>query len=205
MSNQLHRNTSILQKYIPENAVPVVAEWVYKFDFKLKIKKSRSTKFGDYRPPINGSNHQITVNHNMNRYAFLITLIHEVAHLHTYNKHKDRVKPHGMEWKESYKQLMAPFLNTDIFPHDIVNSLNKYMTNPAASSCSDIELLRTLKKYDEGQQGILLEELVHGKVFIYNNREFARGERIRKRFKCVELKTKTVYLFSPLTEVEEKK
>ena len=62
MTHQLARNQSILKKYIPEEAVPIVSEWIFKFDFKLKIKKSRSTKFGDYRPPVKGENHQMVYN-----------------------------------------------------------------------------------------------------------------------------------------------
>lgn len=199
---QTERNQSILYKYIPEKAVPIISEWIYKFDFKLKIKKSRSTKYGDYRPPIKGENHQITVNYDMNKYAFLITLIHEVAHLSNYNKNKNTVKPHGEEWKLHYKLLMQQFLVPDIFPVDVITALRKYMNNPAASSCTDIHLLRVLKKYDVRQDTVLLEELPEGANFQYNKtRSFVKGEQIRKRFRCKELDTNKIYLFNPLTEV----
>lgn len=199
---QSERNQSILQKYIPEKAVPVIAEWIYKFDFKLKIKKSRSSKYGDYRPPVKGQNHLITINYDMNKYAFLITLVHEIAHLSNYNKHKDAVKPHGEEWKLHYKLLMQQFLIPDIFPIDVITALRKYMNNPAASSCTDINLLRVLKKYDLRQDTVLLEDLPLGALFQFNkNRNFIKGEQIRKRFRCRELKGNRVYLFNPLTEV----
>ena len=199
---QLARNQSILNKYIPEKAVPVISEWILKFDFKLRIKKSRSSKYGDYRPPVKGENHLITINYDLNRYAFLITLVHEIAHLSNYNKNKDRVKPHGEEWKLHYKLLMQQFLIPEIFPADIIIALRKYMNNPAASSCSDINLLRILKRYDTRQHTVLLEELPPGTTFQYNkNLHFIKGERIQKRFKCQELVTKRNYLFNPLTEV----
>src|SRR3954471_22255295 len=98
--DQLERNQNILYKYIPEKAVPIIAEWIYVHDFKLRIKKTRTSKYGDYRPPHSGNNHQITINYDMNKYAFLITLVHEIAHLTNWNKYKDRVKPHGEEWKQ---------------------------------------------------------------------------------------------------------
>lgn len=199
---QLARNQSILNKYIPEKAVPVISEWILKFDFKLRIKKSRSSKYGDYRPPVKGENHLITINYDLNRYAFLITLVHEIAHLSNYNKNKDRVKPHGEEWKLHYKLLMQQFLIPDIFPVDIIIALRKYMNNPAASSCSDINLLRVLKNYDQRQDTVLLEELSIGTKFQYNkSRAFIKGEQIRKRYKCKELSTNRTYLFNPLTEV----
>ena len=96
---QLERNQEILKKYIPEKATLLIAHWIIDLDFKLKIKKERSTKLGDYRAPFNGSNHQITINYNLNKYSFLVTLVHEIAHLTTYNKYKHSVLPHGQEWK----------------------------------------------------------------------------------------------------------
>jgi hypothetical protein len=200
--NQLERNQSILYKYIPEKAVPVIAEWIYEHDFKLRIKKSRSSKYGDYRPPVNGENHQITINYDMNKYAFLITLVHEIAHLTNWNKRQNRVKPHGEEWKDEYKRLMRHFMDYEIFPIDVIEALKRYMSNPAASSCSDLNLLRVLKRYDDRQDTILLEDVKLGSTFAYNgSRYFIKGEQVRKRFKCKELKTKRDYLFNPLTEV----
>lgn len=200
--NQLERNQSILHKYIPEKAVPMISDWIYKFDFKLRIKKSRSSKYGDYRPPIKGENHLITINYDMNKYAFLITLIHEIAHLSTYNKHQDNVKPHGDEWKLHYKMLMQQFLVPEIFPVDVITALRKYMNNPAASSCSDTNLLRTLKNYDNRTNTVLLEDIPVGATFSYNdNRYFIKGLQIRKRIKCKEVNTNAVYLFNPVTEV----
>ena len=200
--NQTERNQSILYKYIPEKAVPTITEWIIQFDFKLRIKKSRSSKYGDYRPPTKEENHLITINYDMNKYAFLITLIHEIAHLSNYNKHKNNVKPHGEEWKLHFKLLMEQFLIPDIFPAEIIISLRKYMNNPAASSCSDINLLRTLKSYDILGNKILLENLPLGTIFQFNNdRNFIKGEQNRKRFKCKELSSNRTYLFNPLTEV----
>jgi hypothetical protein len=201
--DQVQRNQSILYKYIPEKAVPVITEWIYRYDFKLRIKKSRASKYGDYRPPVKGQNHQITINYDMNKYAFLITLVHEVAHLTNWNQNRDNVKPHGNEWKEEYKRLMSGFLNHEIFPEDVILALRRYMSNPAASSCSDTNLLRTLKKHDVRQHTILLEELPHESVFMYGQaRLFQKGTQVRKRFKCKELKTNRMYLFDPLTEVK---
>src|SRR5574343_418572 len=200
---QYKRNCEVLKKYIPEPTVELMAEWIVLFDFKLKIKKERSTKLGDYSSPQNGMNHVITVNHNLNKYSFLITLVHEIAHLSTYNKFKNTVAPHGTEWKNEFKLLMQPFLNTETFPVDVLYAIRKYLQNPAASSCTDTQLLRALKLYDEKEGQIFLEYLHYKSVFLYNgNKVFEKGVRIRKRFRCIEISTGTVYLFNPLTEVE---
>lgn len=200
---QFQKNCEVLKKYIPESAIESIAAWIITYDFKLKIKKERSTKLGDYTSPQNGMNHIITVNHNLNKFAFLITLIHEVAHLSTFNKYKNTVSPHGAEWKNEFKNLMQPYLSTEVFPIDLLYAIRKYLQNPAASSCTDTNLLRTLKLYDENTQQVFLEYLPYKSVFLYNgNKVFEKGERIRKRFRCVEIATGTIYLFNPLTEVE---
>ena len=200
---QYQKNSEILRKYLPEKSVDLVARWIIEFDFKLKIKKERSTRLGDYTSPRNGMNHIITVNHNLNKYAFLITLVHEVAHLVTWNQHRDRVSPHGQEWKNNFKILIQPFLNTDVFPLEVFAALRRYMSNPAASSCTDQHLLKTLKLHDEQNGQVFLEYLPQNTVFLYNGtRVFQKGEKIRKRFRCREISTGTIYLFNALADVE---
>lgn len=202
-SIQYQKNSEILKKYLPEQSVEKIAEWIVTYDFKLKIKKERSTRLGDYTAPHAGLNHTITINHNLNKYAFLITLVHEVAHLVTYNAFKNSVNPHGREWKQNFQILIQPFLNTDIFPLEVFAALRRYMANPAASSCSDLNLLRTLKLHDEQSDTVFLEYLPMNAVFLYNgSRVFQKGEKIRKRFKCREISTGAIYLFNPLAEVE---
>ena len=200
---QYQRNSEILKKYLPEETVMVISEWIIEFDFKLKITKERKTRLGDYTSPRGDLNHTITINYNLNKYAFLITLVHEVAHLVTFNEHKNTVNPHGTEWKRNFQKLMQPFLTPDIFPLEVFAALRKYLQNPAASSCSDIHLLRTLKLHDEDNSTIFLEHLPIHTVFLYNgSRVFKKGERIRKRYKCIEIKSGVIFLFNPITEVE---
>lgn len=205
-TEQLQRNSEILKKYIPEFTVPTIALWIIEYDFKLKITKERSTKLGDYSSPRDGLNHTITINHNLNQYSFFVTLVHEIAHLKTFLAHKNRVMPHGEEWKQSFRDLMYPFLNTGDLPLDILYAIRKYLQNPAAASCSDVTLMRTLKLYDTDTSNshlILLEHLPYRSHFIFNeSRIFEKGEKLRKRFRCKEISTGSVYLFSPLAEVE---
>ncbi|MCU0432442.1 MAG: SprT-like domain-containing protein [Bacteroidia bacterium] len=201
--NQTERNQAILRKYIPEAAVPMMAEWIVQFDFKLKIKRSRQSKYGDYRAPLPGTNHQITINHDLNPYAFLLTLVHEVAHLLTFERHGHRVKPHGEEWKTAFKDLMRPVMRLGVFPADVKAAIVSYMQNPGATSCSDLQLMRTLRRHDDEQaQYIHLETLPDDTVFLYNGRRFRKGQKRRTRYLCIELDTRRQYLFSALADVE---
>jgi hypothetical protein len=98
---------------------------------------------------------------------------------------------------------MQPFLNTDLLPLEVFAALRNYLKDPAASSCSDSQLLRVLKLHDENSDTVFLERLGPDTLFLYNgNRIFKKGERIRKRFRCQEIKSGAIYFFDPLTEVQ---
>lgn len=193
----------VLIRYIPQQAAELIAQWVRLYNFDLKITVGRATKLGDYRSPVNGKRHLITINHNLNQYAFLVTLIHEIAHLTAFQKFGHRIKPHGNEWKLEFKLLMQPFFGKAILPEDVEKSLMEYLINPAASTCTDEQLYKTLKKYN-AQSDLLvhLEELPDKAIFkLSPERYFEKGERLRKRYKCTEIATKKIYLFSPIAEV----
>ena len=196
----------VLSKYIPGSAVDICANWIIQKNIHVKLTRGRASKFGDYMPLPHGQGHRITVNHDLNKYAFLITFIHEVAHLETFNKFKRNVDPHGKEWKNEFRVLLSDFVQRGIFPDDIRQAVSDYMINPAASSCSDHNLLRILRKYDERNIEIIhLEDLPHDAVFqLHQSRAgqiFKKGHRIRKRFQCMEVKSNRLYLVSPLAEV----
>lgn len=194
--------THNLQPFLPIGTTDMVFDLVKDVKLKLKITKSRSTKFGDYRSPYKVDYHTITINGNMNPLAFLITLVHEIAHLKVYLVHKNQVSPHGIEWKSTFKDLMIPFLNPSVFPDDILRLLAKHMINPKASTTSDVKLYAALKALNKEPTKPMVSQLNIGDVFMYKNGKFERGEKRRTRIICFKYPTKKPYLFSPLTEVE---
>ena len=191
-----------LQDYIPEKSIPKVLNLLKHDGLVVKIKQERKTRHGDYRRLPNGK-HQITVNSNLNRYRFLITLIHEIAHFEAYKTYGKLIKPHGIEWKRTFQHLMLPFLNPEIFPVDILPLLAKHFKNPKASSDTDIQLAYALKQFDAPNDKTFIFELPLHSVFkLYNGRVFQKGTKRRTRYECVEIKTGRLYLFNPNAEVE---
>lgn len=192
----------VLAQYMPLSAAPIISKWIDYFQCEFKISKNRATKLGDYRHPFKNNGHKISVNNNLNSYAFLVTTVHEFAHLLTWNEYKNKVKPHGSEWKNNFKKMMNPFFELQIFPSDVHHAIVGYLNNPAASSCTDLSLARTLKKYDSNLATTRLEELPLQSIFVLKDgRKFKKGERVRKRYKCVCLNNGNTYLFNPLAEV----
>ena len=193
-----------LRTYLPEGSFEDVSHYLLHYKVHLTITRERKSVLGDYRNSFADKNHRISVNGNLNQYAFLITLLHELAHLFTYERFGHRVPAHGQEWKNEFSKILAQFLLKKIFPPDIYKALLKTLQNPAASSCADTVLLRVLHQYDEKKDGVLLiENLPSGSQFkIKGGRVFKKMEQVRKRIKCIEVSTGKMYLFSPVYEVE---
>jgi SprT-like family len=191
-----------LAKYIPEHAVVPVFELIKINEVHLKIVNERVTRHGDYRKGLSGK-HEITVNANLNKYKFLITLIHEISHLVAFEKFGRNIKPHGNEWKYSFQRLMIPFIRPEIFPNQLLPLLARHFKNPTASSDSDATLALVLKQYDKENDKNYIFEIPYDSVFrIHNGKIFKKGALRTKRYECVEISSGRMYLFNPNAEVE---
>lgn len=201
--SELHYK-KLLSPYVPEATVLYLCRYFSQKPIEIQITRSRKTKYGDFRPSVSEKLNKITINKDLNPYAFIITLIHEAAHLECWLKYKNRIKPHGKEWKTNFKQLMQPYIDLQIFPSDVVSALTNYLVNPSASSCSDLSLMKSLKAFNPAKDDMFfLEDLAENTVFtLNNNRVFQKGAKRRKLFKCKDLSNKRYYLINPLCEVK---
>ena len=200
----MSRYSASLSKYMPKQAAPIISQWIDDYSCQFRVSRRRTSKLGDYRAPYGKHGHRISVNGDLNPYACLSTTVHEFAHLKTWNTYGNRVKPHGTEWKTNFQRLIQPFLHTSIFPDDILTALTTYMTNPAAASCTDVELFKRLSAYDTASgNDYSIAQLPYDAVFAtHNGRIFQKKEQLRKRYRCVELKTQRIYLFQPIAQVQ---
>lgn len=194
-----------LKPYLPSGFEGMVADLLLKHAVRFKITTPRSTKLGDYRAPQAGEkHHQISVNGNLNAYNFLITTLHEFAHLRTFEKFGWKVKPHGEEWKHEFRLLLWPAIQTGNLPQDIEKALMHSLTNIKASSCTDTQLSRVLKTYDKVEDHVLtLESLPKNATFALQGKTFVKGELRRTRFLCTELPSKRQFLIHALAHVEQ--
>ena len=183
---------------------PKVAEYCFQlwhdYPFDFIVSKSRHSKLGDYRfSPQKG--HQITVNRNLNSYAFLVTYLHEVAHLLTYLTYKNKVLPHGEEWKNSFRTIFEPILEEDLLPDELINVLKSYLVNPSATSTGHGPLVDVLKTYDASNSSITLHALPENQIFLLKNLELIKGKLRRTRYFCREANTGKLYLVAKNAQV----
>lgn len=207
MSQVLSKKDKIRQqfsRFVPQGFEGMLCDLLFECPVNFKIVNPRATKLGDFRAALYpGEKHQITVNGDLNPYAFLVTSLHEFAHLKTFEKFGRRVKPHGEEWKHEYRMLLLPAIRSGLLPSDLVKVLENSLINTKASSCSDIHLTRELKKYDKVKtEVVLLESLHKNATFALQGKEFVKGELRRKRYLCLEKTSNKQYLVHALAEVK---
>jgi SprT protein len=193
-----------LRRWIPAEAAPPILEYLNHYQVHLTITRERKSVLGDYRHATHTSNHRISVNGNLNHYSFLITLIHELAHLVTFMEYGNGVQSHGREWKKIYRKILEEFIPLKVFPGDVLAALKKNLHDLPASSCADEGLMRVLRRYDADKDGLLLvEQIPDGGCFaLEDKRVFRKGKKLRKRYQCIEVATGKLYLFSPIYEVK---
>ena len=187
---------------IPLASVDYVKSLIYSENVVIKLKKTRKTKHGDFSVNKDGLR-LITINESLNKYRFLITLIHEISHYFTFKNYGRYIKPHGVEWKNTFRSLLLPVINSDVFPNDVLKTLAAYTKNPKASTDTDLNLSLTLNKYNTNQSEYV-SSLSNGTVFkASNDRTYIMIKKLRKRYKCMDVLTKKLYLFSPNVKIKE--
>ena len=194
----------MLKHRVPDNAVQYCWDLWHEDPFHFILTKSRSSKLGDFRYRTDRKVQQITINHDLNRYQFLITYIHEVAHYRAFKSDGLRIKPHGTEWKKTFQKLMAPVLSDLVFPKDILLPLKRYLINPKASTGTDLFLSREVRKYDLREldkEVVYLSQIKPGEDFTLRGRQFKKEATRRTRILCLELATGKKYLISGNAEV----
>jgi hypothetical protein len=142
---------SLLSSRLPPGVTGYVHELLERQPVRLSIVRPRRSKLGDHRPPQRGvSIHRITVNDGLNPYSFLTTLLHEVAHAATWERHRGRrrVRPHGAEWQMEYGAILEPVVGRGLLPTIVEAALVRSLHAPAAATCSDRGLVLALAQFD---------------------------------------------------------
>jgi len=202
--NQLETYEGVFAKYVTPTFARIPAELLLNSNVKFKVVKARKGKLGDFMPINKDGKPQITVNGNLNPFAFLITTLHEFAHYQTFLKFGMKVAPHGIQWKNEFKQLILPLLYHEGLPSDIQAALKKSIVALKASSCTDLHLSRVLSRYDNPDNVLLhLEKLPETCTFALEKRIFRKGVKRRTRYECLELSTQKTYLIHALALVKK--
>lgn len=194
-----------LKAHIPASSIAYVAQLMRNVEVDFHLSKPRSTKLGHYRAPYKGQPQSVSINSDLSPERFLLTLIHELAHLFTYQEYGRKVKPHGGEWKRCFQQLMTPLLSPVVFSEEILPHLIRHLNNPKATSCVDRELHKRFEAM-EGKSNVCLDELPEGAEFkLEGGRTFVKGKKRRTRYMCYELPGRRAYLIHESASIARQK
>lgn len=205
MTDAVARRFRDLESFLPPRCFEAVLPFFRKYPIALTITRERKTRLGDYCPPKKGGKaHQISVNGNLNPYAFLVTLLHEIAHLQVYEQHRQRVKPHGPEWKAAFGLLLTAFANAGLFPKNLEPVVRKSAASPASATFRDVALSTALRHYDPADTAIAMAAgLQPGDLFRDSDGQvYEVLERRRTRLRCRRQANGREYLVPFAAEVE---
>ncbi|NEU65388.1 SprT family zinc-dependent metalloprotease [Spirosoma agri] len=200
--------TDVFTAHVPLGTDSYCRHLWQQYGFLFRVVKPRRSRLGDFRAFPDGKT-QITVNANLNPYAFLITYVHEVAHADVNRRYKRRVQPHGKAWQTAFQRLMEPLMTEAVFPDDILRPLQRYMSQPAATTYANPALMLALRREDqesispEQHNRILLRDVPEGKAFQFDKKTFIRGTLRRTRIVCKEVSTGRSYAILAHAWVEQ--
>jgi hypothetical protein len=186
---------------IPNAALEYVAQLMRTFKMELHLSSPRVSKLGHYRVAHQGKPQSISINRDLSQERFLLTLVHELAHLVCHNEFGRHIKPHGSEWKRTFQTLMTPLLCEPVFSAAILPHVIRHLNTPKATSCVDKELHMAFERM-EGKEYITLDDIETGTEFtVRKGRRFVKGERKRTRYLCAEIPSGKGYLIHGSAEV----
>ncbi len=184
---------AILQEHIPIAALNYCLHLTKSYRFKLELSFNRKSKFGHYRFLPATKTHVISINKGLPKPMFLLTFIHELAHMEVMLTHGRQVKPHGHHWKFAFTQMMLPLLNNEVFTAEVLAALRKHFKNPKASLSADPLLFNLLMPPSTPGQ-LTVGEVEEGATFIIKNRHFVKVKSRRTRALCYEPASQGNYL-----------
>lgn len=199
---------NFLENFLPHGAFEQIAPFFQSHTIHLTVTHERKSVLGDYRNPTSDAPyHRISINANLNPYSFLITLLHELAHLFTFVHFGNRVSPHGREWKTQFRHILIPFMGKRFFPADVEKALHAYLHDPAASTCTDARLYKALYRYDEHKPGFkLIDDLSVNQYFETEDGQlYQKLEKLRTRTRCKNVKNGKMYFFQGIAEVRARR
>lgn len=210
MSSQVHLQQadtlrSALARHLPQSAVDPVAEFLVANGVRLRIARRRLTKLGDYHMPHRGHEfHEISVNGDLSPQFFLWVLLHEMAHLTTHLDHGRRAKPHGHEWQEHYRMLIADYARQGCFAPEATALIERYVSRVPLSREVGLQVERLLKGSNPPLTVADLEAGDRFALLSHPERVFVLQKRRRTRWECLEASTNRTYTVSGAAEVERR-
>ncbi|MDD4646193.1 MAG: SprT-like domain-containing protein [Bacteroidales bacterium] len=197
--------TDTWREKLLEGSEELVDNWLIASPVPVFLAKTRRSKHGDFRVPRTGKQAYITINHDLHPVEFLVTLAHEIAHYRNWIRYGRRVKPHGQEWRNEFRALLAEVLKAEILEKEIAAEVvQHYFKRALIGSGTSEQLNRLLGKTQENSNVLHVSDLPEGACFtLRSGKTFIKGKKLRKRYQCCDAFSSRIYTVHPMAEVKE--
>lgn len=186
----------------PEQARLRIETLFNEYHFLFRITTPRRTRLGSFKGVRHGARPVIQVNADLGPYSFLLVFLHELAHLIVMKQFGRKAKPHGKEWKITYRTLVQPFFDEQVFNPALTSELLRYFIKTPATFHRDTKLLNTLAAAEGGNDIVTVNDIPLNNTFtLLNGRQFVKLEKIRTRYRCFCPHTKKYYLVPKSAQV----
>lgn len=193
-------SVTVLENYLPPDALDSLQEWFGHHRIHIRITRSRTSKLGDYRKMPDGS-HQISVNSNLQPHLFFFVLTHELAHLVAFDRYAGRITAHGPEWKKIFSDMLISSIR--VYPEDLQPIILRFSRSPKASFTASPELVKYFHIEDVKDETCYLDDLALNDRFTYRKKIYVIEQKRNKNYICVQLESGKKYIFKPLARVEK--
>ena len=194
------------EKYLPDKSISYCIDLWKQDNFIFKISEEKKSNRGFFKSLKNG-NQKICIEKNDSKEHFLFTLIHEISHQKVYKLYgKDKnIKCHGTIWKETFKKLLSPLINEEIFSKEILKLIRDEMKNPTSTGKKVFrdEMKNPTLTEKNFSEGTKLSTLKEKEIFILKDVEYSKIKNKRTRCLIMNTKTKLFYLLSMETIVKK--
>lgn len=189
--------------YTGEQSAVFIEDLTEGLFFHLKITRARDSKYGDYCPSYKGRKQRITINGNLDKYSFLITFLHELAHLLVNERLEPGFLPHGKEWKSTFRQLLHLALDKNLFPANVAEIVRRQyiIGNNFTHTSRALVQNEILRSYNKQPPLRLASVPLKGKVSLKNGMNVVKLKQNRTRSLCKCLNDNKMYYVSNVAEV----
>lgn len=197
------KEIEVFKKYLPEKSVEYCHRLWKEHHIQFTISPPRKSVYGNYM--YRNGVHLISVNGDLSPESFLVTYLHEVAHLVVRKSNARRPKPHGREWQKAFQLVMKPMLEEAVFGTELTKALTEHLKNPKATSCTDPVMHRLMMGSSEPDQAdkdeFQIDNLKLGSRFVFQSRAFRVMRKVRTRIECLQEADGAIYRFQPTARV----
>ncbi len=185
----------VLSRHFNQQRVEFATGLIVEVPIRFVAKRPRKTKLGDCGLSSDRSHFQVTFTQPDPKGTgdrSYLTLIHEIAHALTDTRHHGRrLKPHGLEWKTIFGEIIVKAVQLELFSPALRGPLLRHARNPAARSGVDSDLERAFSEIEQDPDApsLRVEDVPMGHWFqLGDGKHFRRGILRRTRYLCTNLK-----------------